>query len=105
MKMAMATVVVAAWSVFAPVPVAHGNSNGVIAEAHAQTTDIKASLRGSASFGSFNSGLPMNSRALEQERETSSWLAPKGTTPPVAWAVALGFLGLVVMRRTRSQMP
>ncbi len=103
MKMAMATVVVAAWAVFAPVPVAHGNSSGVISEA--QATDVKVSLRGAANFGSFNFGLPMNSRALDKERETSSWLAPKGTTPPVAWVVALGFLGLVVMRRTRQQMP
>lgn len=103
MKTAFAAVVVAAWTVFSPIPVAHGISNGVIAEA--QATDINSSLRAGPSFGSFNSGLPMNSRALEQERETSSWLAPKGTTPPVGWLATLAFLGLVVMRRTKQQMP
>lgn len=103
MKMAMAAVVVVGWELFSPVPVAHGVSNGVIPEA--QATEVKASLLPVASFRSFNSGLPMNSRSLDTERETSSWLAPKGTTPPVAWAVALGFLGLVVVRRTRSPMP
>ena len=114
--MAFAAMVVAASAIFAPVPVAHSNTSGMISEAkasviteakangvikEAQAVDVKAAGLGKDGIGSFNSGLPMQG-GFDRERETSSWLNPKGTTPSIAWVVALGFLGLIIMRRTRS---
>ena len=109
MKKAFAALVVAASAIFAPVPVAHSNTSGVIPEARAsgviqeaKAIDVKvASTRGD--IGSFNAGLPMSS-GFDRERETSSWWKPKASAPSVAWVVALGFLGLIVLRRTRSSM-
>lgn len=108
MKMAFAAMVVAASAIFAPVPVAHSTSNGVIPEARAngviqeaRATDVKVAGFATKAFGSFNSGLPMDA-GFDRERETSSWLNPKGTAPSISWIVALGFLGLIVLRRTRA---
>jgi hypothetical protein len=119
MKMSFAALVVAASAIFAPVPVAHSNTSGMISEARAagviqeakangvikeaQAVDVKAAGLGKDGIGSFNSGLPMQG-GFDRERETSSWLTPKGTTPSISWIVALGFLGLIIMRRTRQSM-
>ena len=108
MKMVFAAMVVAASAIFAPVPVAHGTSNGVIPEAkangviqEARAVDVKAAGLGGTPLGSFNYGLPMNG-SFDRERETSSWMKPTGTAPSISWMVALGFLGLIILRRTRS---
>ena len=108
MKRYFAAWVVAASAIFAPVPVAHSVSNGVIPEAkangviqEARAVDVKAAGLGSPGVVSFNSGLPL-AGAFDRERETSSWLNPKGTAPSISWVVALGFLGLIILRRTRS---
>jgi hypothetical protein len=107
MKKAFAALVVAASAIFAPVPVAHSNTAGVIPEAkasgviqEAKAVDVKvAATRGD--FGSFNAGLPMNA-GFDRERETTSWWKPKSAAPSVAWMVALGFLGMIILRRTRN---
>ena len=107
MKMAFAALVVAASAIFAPVPVAHSNTSGVIPEARAngviqeaKAVDVKvAGTRGD--IGSFNSGLPMNA-GFDREHTASTWWKPQGTAPSVAWIVALGFLGMIILRRTRN---
>jgi hypothetical protein len=108
MKMTFAAMVVAASAIFAPVPVAHSNEHGLISTARAgdviqeaKAVDVKTAGLGNPGIGSFNSGLPMDG-GFDRQRETSSWLNPKGTAPSISWIVALGFLGLIVLRRTRS---
>lgn len=107
MKMPFAALVVAASTIFAPVPVAHSNSGGVIPEAkasgviqEAKAVDLKVAAAG-RDFGGFNAGLPMDA-GFDRERQTTSWWKPTSSAPSVAWVVALGFLGLIILRRTRS---
>jgi hypothetical protein len=41
-----------------------------------------------------------------QRADSASWLSPsQGPEPAFAWVFALGFLGLVVMRRIRASQP
>src|SRR5688572_25724459 len=108
MKMSLAAMVVAASAIFAPVQVAQSNSSGVISQARAgdviqeaRAVDVKTAGLGKTGVGSFNSGLPMDG-SFDRQRESSSWLHPKAMAPSISWVVALGFLGLIVLRRTRS---
>ena len=109
MKMAFAALVVAASAIFAPVPVAHSNTSGVFPEARAngviqeaKAVDVQVAAAG-VNIAGFNSGLPMNA-GFERERSVSTWWKPQGTAPSVAWIVALGFLGMIILRRTRNSM-
>ena len=107
MKHVFAAVVVAAATVFAPLPVAHSSANGVIPEARANGVISEAKAVDTKPAGSvgdfrdFNSGLPMDA-GFDRQRETSSWLDPKGPTGSISWLAALVFLTLIILRRTRS---
>ena len=108
MKMAFAATIVAALTVFVSLPTANSNS-GVIPEARAnavipeaKAVDLKMPAA-RVELKGFNAGLPMDA-GFEREREASTWWKPQGTAPSVSWVVALGFLGLIVLRRTRNSM-
>lgn len=107
MKYAFAAVVVAAATVFAPLPVAHSSASGVIPEARANGVIAEAKavdakpVGARGDFRNFNSGLPMDA-GFDRERTVSSWLDPKGPTGSVSWLAAIVFLTLIILRRTRS---
>jgi hypothetical protein len=109
MKMAFAATIVAALTVFVSLPTANSNASGVIPEARANSViqeakavDVKVPTT-RVDFGGFNAGLPMTS-GFDRQHEAQTWWKPQGTAPSVSWVVALGFLGLIVLRRTRNSM-
>jgi hypothetical protein len=86
MKMFTATVILAAAALGAPVAV--GQSQGELGFSHV-----------TARAQSFE--------PLQPFRQAATRSSPTGNapSPAVSWLMALGFLGFVVMRRTRAPLP
>jgi hypothetical protein len=100
MKMSTATLIFAVAALAAPLAV--GQSQGIPFESPepAMTSDagmVKVSV--ASPLGSPSSA---HSFDVEGNLQSGGSLLSAGPDPGIAWLMALGFLGLVVARRTRS---
>lgn len=100
MKMSTATLIFAVAALAAPAAV--GQSQGIPFES------IRPAMATGADLVQVSVASPLASRSssrsfdVEGNLQADSSLLSAGPDPSVAWLMALGFLGLVVARRTRS---
>jgi hypothetical protein len=100
MKMSTATLIFAVAALAAPAAV--GQSQGIPFEA------IRPAVARSGDLVQVAMASPLGSRSssrsfdVEGNLQSGESLLAAGPDPGIAWLMALGFLGLVVARRTRS---
>ena len=100
MKMSTATLILAVAALAAPAAV--GQSQGIAFESSRPAAARSAELVQVAMAPPLASRSTSSSFDVQGNLQSGASLLGAGPDPGIAWLMALGFLGLVVARRTRS---